>query len=140
METAAAAPSPTLPEGGSIRLCFPWTNPGGHFSIRDAEGKETALVRTEAEAPPALAPALAQARLTLDLTAIEAVESDFQLRIWRVQTDRGPRSFVTQEDEGTTTLEDGTVLIRDLGGDVYRVPHPARLDPKSAKLLWAHSE
>jgi hypothetical protein len=34
-------------------------------------------------------------------------------------------------------LPDGGLLLRDLAGDLYRLPDKSALDARSRKLLWA---
>jgi len=37
-------------------------------------------------------------------------------------------------------LENGTVIIRDLGGDFYQINDPLALDPASQRLVWVFLE
>jgi hypothetical protein len=53
----------------------------------------------------------------------------------RVLTAQGPRRFQTPLDGWPRELEDGSLVMADVFGDLYRVPDPAELDEKSRRLL-----
>ena len=80
---------------------------------------------------------LRQTRFVFEVTGIEQVEDEFELRTWSVKTRQGPRSFQTKLDEWPRTIEHGSVIIRDLSGDLYQIKDPTALDPASQKLIWA---
>ncbi|NRA27111.1 MAG: DUF1854 domain-containing protein [Opitutales bacterium] len=63
------------------------------------------------------------------------IDRDFELRTWRVETNRGPRSFQTMLDSHPRVLPDGTVLIKDLAGDLYQINDPQSLDRRSRHRL-----
>ena len=83
---------------------------------------------------------LRQTRFVFEVTGIDQVEDEFELRTWSVKTRQGPRSFQTKLDEWPRTLENGSVIIRDLSGDLYQIKDPSALDPVSQKLIWAYME
>jgi len=68
---------------------------------------------------------------------VHSVEEEFELRSFSVDTEQGPRRFQTPLDGWPRELENGTLLIEDVFGDLYRVQDPARLDEKSRRLLSA---
>jgi hypothetical protein len=124
-----------------LRQCFPWSEPGRHISLRDDGDEEIALV----EEPAALAPesrralerAIAEAGFVLDVTRVIAVEEEVEIRQWTVETRHGKRSFQTHLDDWPRVLPMGGLLIRDVAGDLYRLPAPQTLDTRSRELLWA---
>jgi hypothetical protein len=65
------------------------------------------------------------------------IEEEVEIRQWTVETRDGPRHFQTHLDDWPRVLPMGGLLIRDVGGDLYRLPDPARLDRRSRELLWA---
>jgi len=124
-----------------IRQCFPWSEPGRHVSLRDDADEELALVEDPASLAPdsrrALERALAEAGFVLDVTRVVDVEEEVEIRQWTVETKHGRRSFQTHLDDWPRLLPKGGLLIRDVGGDLYRLPAPSELDAKSRELLWA---
>jgi hypothetical protein len=118
-----------------VRRCFPWTEPGRFISLRDDEGNEVAFVTDVTElnenARRVLEDALAAAGFIFDVTAVLEIDEEVELRHWRVQTRQGSRRFQTRLDDWPRKLPDGSLLIRDVTGDFYRVSDPARLDEES---------
>src|SRR5687768_13830268 len=124
-----------------LRQCFPWSEPGRHISLRNDADEEIALV----DDPPSLAPesrralehALAEAGFVLEVTRVLDVEEEVEIRQWTVETKHGKRSFQTHLDDWPRVLPMGALLIRDVAGDLYRLPAPQTLDARSRELLWA---
>jgi hypothetical protein len=85
----------------------------------------------------ALETTLRQTRFVFEVTAIEKVEDEFELRTWSVTTHQGPRSFQTKLDDWPRTLQNGGIIIGDLSGDLYHIEDPTALDSASRKLIWA---
>ncbi len=50
---------------------------------------------------------------------------------------REPRRELLRQVHWPRALPDGALLVRDVGGDLYRSPEPGSLDQKSGALLWA---
>ena len=124
-----------------LKPCFPWSEPERYLSLRDKEGVELTVVDDlndlDEESREAAQAELKQARFCFEVTAIDSVERDFELRVWKVRTDGGPRRFLTHLDTWPFKLPDGVLILRDLAGDLYRISDPDKLDRKSGKLLWA---
>ena len=131
----------TREEPVTIVRCFPWTEPGSFISLRDANEDEFALVRDiaelDADSRDALSQSLAEAGFLLAIVAVMKCEEEVEIRSWKVRTRQGPRSFQTQRDDWPRDLPGGSLLIRDVAGDLYYVDDPAALDEKSRELLWA---
>ena len=124
-----------------LRQCFPWTEPGRHLSLRDEEDEEVALVEDPAALAPesrrALERAVAEAGFVLEVTRVIGIEEEVEIRQWTVETKHGRRSFQTHLDDWPRALPMGGLLIRDVAGDLYRLPAPEMLDGRSRELLWA---
>src|SRR5689334_10103041 len=124
-----------------LRQCFPWTEPTRHLSLRDADDEEIAFVADPAELTPssrdALERALADAAFVLDVRRVVSVDEEVEIRQWRVETAQGARAFQTHLDDWPRMLPDGALLIRDVAGDLYRIPDAKALDARSRELLWA---
>jgi uncharacterized protein DUF1854 len=105
------------------------------------DDKEVALVEDpatlEEESRQALELALAEAGFVLEVTRVLDIDEEIEIRQWKVETKQGNRSFQTHLDDWPRVLPSGGLLIRDVAGDLYRLPDPATLDKKSRALLWA---
>jgi len=124
-----------------LRQCFPWSEPHRHLSLRDDKEREVALIDDPALLAPesrrVLERALAAAGFVLDVTRVLAVDEEVEIRHWSVETVQGPRRFQTHLDDWPRVLPGGELLIRDVGGDLYRLTNPSAMDRKSRELLWA---
>lgn len=124
-----------------VRRCFPWSEPGRHISLRDDDQREVALVGSPGELAPAsrnaLEQALAEAGFVFEVTGVAEVTEEVEIRHWRVETRQGARAFQTRLDDWPRALPGGGFLLRDVAGDLYRLPDPGTLDPTSRELLWA---
>ena len=124
-----------------LRQCFPWSEPHRHLSLRDDTEREIVLVEDpaslDAASRRAIERALADAGFVLEVTRVVEVEEEVEIRQWTVETRQGRRSFQTHLDDWPRALPAGGLLIRDVAGDLYRLPAPAALDRRSRELLWA---
>jgi hypothetical protein len=124
-----------------VRRCFPWAAPGEWVSLRDRDEDEVALVRElgelDDESRAALERALGEAGFVVEVTGVEHVEDEIEIRTFRVRTEHGVRSFQTLRDEWPQEMPGGGLLIKDVAGDLYRVPAPEALDRRSRKKLVA---
>ncbi|MFP6872707.1 MAG: DUF1854 domain-containing protein [Verrucomicrobiales bacterium] len=127
-----------------VQSCFPLSQPGRFFSLLDCDGNEVGMVENPADldapARAAIETALADAAFTIKVTAIESIENDIDLRIWKVVTAAGSRTFETRLGSWPRKLEDGGVLIQDVAEDLYHIEDINALDAKSRQLLWAFSD
>lgn len=124
-----------------LRQCFPWSEPARFISLRDSDDKEVALIEAptslDADSRQAFELALAEAGFVLDVERVLDIDEEIEIRQWTVETKQGSRSFQTHLDDWPRVLPSGGLLIRDVAGDLYRLPEPSTLDKKSRALLWA---
>lgn len=124
-----------------VRQCFPWSERSRYLSLRDEDEREFALVADaadlDADSRLALEEALAQAGFVLAVTRVTAIEEEVEVRCWSVVTRQGDRRFQTRLDDWPRALPDGSLLVRDVAGDLYLIGDPAALDRRSRALLWA---
>ncbi|MEO7997231.1 MAG: DUF1854 domain-containing protein [Gemmatimonadaceae bacterium] len=127
-----------------LRQCFPWSQPTRYLSLwggAASNERELALVEDPAmlstESRLAIEHALATAGFVLQVPRVLSIEEEVEIRNWRVQTRHGARSFQTHLDDWPRALPDGALLIRDVAGDLYRLPPSGELDKASRKVLWA---
>ena len=126
-----------------VHRCFPWTEPLRHISLRDRNQGEFAFVGDASEldraSRAALESALAVAGFLLEITAVEDVSEEVEIRNWVVGTRQGARRFQTRLDDWPVEIAGGGLLICDLAGDLYHVPDPEALDPASRRWLWTYA-
>jgi hypothetical protein len=122
--------------------CFPWTHPHEFISLRDDKGKEQLLIedlqQVESPARELIEEELAERNFLPRVTGIEAITDEMELFHWKVITAAGPRRFLTRRSDHPRKLANGDVLIKDVSNDLYLIPNPKGLDPKSLKLLWVY--
>jgi len=121
--------------------CFPWAEPERFLSLRDGEGNERAFIdhlgELSFESRQALQAGLLRSGFVLDVVRVLAVEEDFELRSFSVESVQGPRLFQTALDAWPRRIESGGVVIEDVYGDLYRIAEPHRLDERSLSLMRA---
>jgi len=124
-----------------VHRCFPWSEPGQYLSLRDTDNDEFVLVRSLDDLEPisrdVLKDAIAEAGFVLEIERITEVEEEIEIRIWKVETVQGPRSFQTRLDDWPLDVPGGGIVIRDVAGDLYHIADPGALDAKSRTWLWA---
>lgn len=122
--------------------CFPWSSPGELVSLRDEHDREEVLVerleQLDAASARALQGELLGAGFVLDVCRVDSIEEDYEMRIWHTETRQGKRTFQTKLDEWPWAAPDGGHLVRDLAGDLFRLPPLDTLDEKTRRWLWAY--
>ncbi len=124
-----------------VRRPFPWSNPNQYISLCDEKDREVFLIedpdQLDAESRSVLDTALAEIGFVLEITALEAIDTEFEIRNWKVTTKQGPFVFQTKHEDWPIALETGGLLIRDIEGNLLAIRNPESLDEKSRKVLWA---
>jgi ABC-type glutathione transport system ATPase component len=121
------------------RRAFPLSNPDSHVSLVDEHHFERACFVTldvlPAHAREVLEQALEKSDFLPKIRQIQTIVQEATLSRWQVDTDRGPRRFVVDQEDHVRPLDDGRHLISDSHGMRYLVPVASALDPTSRKLL-----
>ena len=126
----------------TLAKCFPWTLPESYISVRTAEGREIALLRSLDELDPG----------SRDVVDAELRDKNFNPKILRIlrydhefgissisaETDRGGAVFQFRGREDVQFLSPTRILFRDVDGNTYEVPDTAALDPASKRHLNRH--
>ena len=119
--------------------CFPWSDPDKYYSLRDSKGNEVFLIEElrdlDSLSQKAIMAELADARFILEITKVDVIEKEFELRNWIVETKQGRRTFQTGLEEWPTLLPSRGILIKDIVGDLYHIVDYSLLDKKSRELL-----
>lgn len=122
--------------------CFPWANPEEMISLRDNKGRERMFIENLTQLPYEsrilLQEELRKRYFVPCIHTIFSLDEKKELFAWRVDTNAGLRSFLTNRREQFRTMSNGRIIIRDINNDIYVVQNPRALDPKSFKLLWVY--
>lgn len=121
-----------------VRL-FPLTDTSHWISICAADGRELACVEDAATLPEDLRSRLFAALASRDFVpvvqSIKAIKRAAQGHEWFVTTDRGPTSFIVENDENIQPLGGGRLVIIDIRNTRYLITNMASLDVRSRQRL-----
>lgn len=127
-----------------VRRPFPWSAPTEYVSLRNDKDEEVALITANTplddSSRATLEAALAEVTFVFDIEAIESIDTEFEIRNWKVRTKQGPYTFQIKHDRWPHKLADGTLLIRDIESNLFRISNPEQMDAKSRNLLWAFAD
>ncbi len=125
------------------RRCFPLTHPEGFVSLLDHAGRDRACIEELGVLPEdarrALRLALGQGEFLPRVTRIARIVHQATWSEWHVETDRGPRTFVVDQEDHIRRLDDGRHLVTDSVGMRFLVPTPEALDPHSRRCLGRYT-
>ena len=121
---------------------FPLTSPYRFVILKGQDGKEIGLIPDLADLDPAsrefLSAELERIYFTPKILFVNAIEEEFHIPKWDVETDRGPRVFEVRSgrhNQDVRNLGSGRILIRDADGNQYEIPDYRELDPVSFALV-----
>jgi ATP-binding cassette subfamily B protein len=134
----ARAPS-AAPLAVFARRAFPLSAPESYVSLVDEQHFEracfVALDVLPATPRAVLERALERSDFLPEIRRILAITQEATLSRWWVETDRGARQFIVDQEDHVRPLEDGRHLVSDSHGMRYLVPAASALDPASRRLL-----
>ena len=118
----------------------PLTHPNHFLALLDGKGDEIVTLNEPEELPPASLQAvreeLRRRYLTATITVVELAKVEFGATYWHVDTDRGPRDFVTQSlQENAQWLSPDHLLLIDVDGNRFEIPSVAALDLRSRGFI-----
>jgi ATP-binding cassette subfamily B protein len=125
------------------RRCFPLTHPEGFVCLVDERGHDRICIEDPNLLPEnfrhLLWSALGENEFLPRVTRIERVVHEATWSEWHVDTDRGARVFVVDQEDNIRRLDDGRHVISDAHGMRYLVPEPEKLDSNSRRWLGRYS-
>ena len=125
------------------RRCFPLTYPAGFVSLVGEHGRDRACIEDPntlgEETRHVLLSALGENEFLPKVMRIESVAHEATWSEWHVETDRGARVFVVEQEDHIRRLDDGRHVITDAHGMRYLVPEPEKLDSYSRRWLGRYS-
>jgi hypothetical protein len=120
----------------------PLSHPDKYLSLLDGKGEEiVTLSEPNALLPESLKAVreeIARRYLTATIESVSEARCEFGATYWHVETDRGPRDFVTQSlSENVQWLTPTHVLITDVDGNRFELKDVSSMDERSRKLIEA---
>ncbi len=119
--------------------CFPWSDPGKHFSILDKDGKEAAIFPSldalDAGSRKIVEEELRDKVFYPKIKRVISCKREFGMMDITAETDRGQVTFSLQSREDVRILSASRALFRDPDGNVYELADIKALDPASRKYL-----
>lgn len=114
----------------------PLSHPTRYICLLDAKDEEICMIddlnSLNREMRALIEEELDRRYLTATIQRVNAVRNEYGTSYWDVQTDRGPREFVVQNvSENAQWLGDHRLLITDVDGNRFEIPHLNALDKKS---------
>ena len=121
------------------RPCFPWSEPKKFITLRDFDNKEVQMIEDPAEldehSREALKQGLSASDFVFQIVEINTVDTEFEIRNWKVNTVQGKQVFQTHLDEWPRKMPGGGFLLRDVAGNLFYIPSAENLDSHSQGLL-----
>jgi hypothetical protein len=132
-----ARPEPV--RDAQILRCFPWSVPDQYISLRDADGKEVALVKElddlDPESRKVVQEELEKKVFNPKILEILDYAHEFGVSSVTARTDRGEVKFQIRSRDDVRLLSPTRALFRDADGNVYELEDLTQLDPVSRKHL-----
>ena len=82
--------------------------------------------------------AVQQETFCFQVTDIELIEDEFELRHWKVKTRQGARQFQTELSAWPRSLPNGSHMVQDVYGDLYMIPPVEQLPPAAREIIWSY--
>jgi len=120
--------------------CFPWSKNNQYISLRNIQGEEVTLINNlrllDSESRTAVESALSESAFVMEIEKITHIETEFEIRNWRVITRQGAYTFQTKLDEWPQKMNSYGLLIRDVAGNLFQIDNIASLDHASKQQIW----
>ena len=118
----------------------PLSYPDQYISFLDGKDEEICMAddlkSLDQSARDLIAEELDRRYLTATIQSVSAIRNEYGTSYWEVQTHRGQREFVVQNvSENAQWLGDHRLLIIDVDGNRFEIPHLDEFDKKSLGLV-----
>ncbi len=120
--------------------CFPQSDPDHWWALLHRDNRVIGVIpepeKLDDESRETAIKCLAGVYFLPRITAVYSLKEEFGAIYFEVNTDRGPRSFVSKGvREALEEMGDGEIIFTDVHENRYAIPDPASLDVKSRRLL-----
>lgn len=118
----------------------PLSFPKSYLALLDGKGDEIVTVKDPGQLPPdslqAVHAELHRRYLAPTITKITNAKVEFGATYWHVETDRGPRDFVTQSlQENAQWLSERHLVLVDVDQNRFEIPDIDQLDAESLRTI-----
>lgn len=114
-----------------VKPSFPWSAPNEYLSVLNSSGEVLFVVESldklDDSQREAVEYSLRQAGFVFKITKVLKIDEEFELRLWKVQTLQGLRSFQTSFESWPRRMPDGSFLVEDVSGDLYRLDNKVEI-------------
>lgn len=118
----------------------PLTYPNRYLALLNSKGEEIVMVADPKSLKPdsfsAVSEELMRRYLTATVTSILDAKGEFGATYWHVETNRGPRDFVTQSlQENAQWLSPKHLMLIDVDGNRFEITDTTALDERSRRMI-----
>ncbi|MFC1716500.1 DUF1854 domain-containing protein [Candidatus Poribacteria bacterium] len=118
---------------------FPLSMRDQYISLRDMEGDELGMIRNldelDRDARKLLNAELRRRYFTPVIREIKSISDKFGIVEWEVETDRGPKKFLTRSLHDSLKEAGAGFIITDMENNRYEIRDSSHLDAHSASIL-----
>ncbi len=118
---------------------FPLSLRDQYISLRDAAGNELGMIRSlnelDKDARKLLEAELRRRYVTPVIHEIKSISDKFGVVEWEVETDRGPKKFITRSLHDSLKESGAGLIITDMENNRYEIRDFSQLDAHSAAIL-----
>lgn len=126
----------------SIKQCFPRTHAQKYLSVVDRDGSEQLLIEDLRELSNSDRKIIEQylkfKNFRFGIQQILEVKEEFGVRTFKVETDKGKRTFQMPLQDWPIKSETGQVVFEDINADIYVIENLAGLDNATKKALFTY--
>ncbi len=118
---------------------FPHSVRDRYISLRDMDGYELGIIRSlgdlDKDAREFIEEELRKRYVTPVIVEIKSISDEFDIVQWEVETDRGPRTFVTHSLYECLNESANSLIVTDMENNRYEIHDRSQLDSHSAAIL-----
>lgn len=118
---------------------FPLSLRDQYISLRDMEGNELGMIRDlgelDRDARKLLQEELRRRYFTPVIHKIKSIRDRFSMVEWEVETDRGPKKFLTRSLHDSLKETGDGFIVTDMENNRYEIRADSHLDPRSVAIL-----
>lgn len=126
----------------AVKLAFPYSDPGEFVQLTQNDepiGMVRNLSELDATSRALLEQALRKRYYVPEIKRLVSVHEAHNATTWIVETDKGRRDLLVRDRHNFRRIKGGDLIIVDVDGNRFRIPHHRTFDKESQKLLDLYS-